>query len=88
MTISTKFDTGQEVWINIFSDMGRRFTEKGEIMMITIHKRGCPVYSIQTASRGVFRPEEHIYETEQAALENREKEYYAINYDYNKAKRK
>lgn len=88
MTISTKFDTGQEVWINNFNTLGSPFTEKGKITTIMIFERGCPLYEIQTKHVWTSRPEEHIYETEQAALENREKEYYAINYDYNKAKRK
>lgn len=88
MKIDTKFEMGQEVWINIFDDMGRHTTAKGKITMIRVF-RGIDIdYEIKTAERWIIRPECYIYGTEQEALENREKELKEVEHDYNNAKRK
>lgn len=90
MTINTKFEMGQEVYVNVYgAQISRAPVEKGKITMIRVFLASIDIdYEIETAERWIIRPECYIYETEQAAHENREKEYYAINYDYNKARRK
>lgn len=87
MTINTKFDMGQEVWINIFDDMDRHTVVKGRIAMIRVYLSIFD-YEIKTAERWIIRPECYIYGTEQEALENREKELKEVDHDYNNAKRK
>lgn len=80
MTINTKFEMGQEVYINIFDDMDRHTTAKGKITMIRVFHTSID-YEIKTAERWMIRPECCIYGTEQEALENREKERREVNYD-------
>lgn len=80
MTINTKFKLGQEVWINIFDDIDRNTAVKGKIAMIRVYMSIFD-YEIKTAERRIIRPERYIYGTEQAALENCEKERREIDYD-------
>ena len=84
MTINTKFEMGQEVWINIFDDMDRHTTAKGKIAMIRVFHDEID-YEIETAERWIIRPECYIYGTEQEALENCEKERREIDYDCKRA---
>ena len=89
MTINTKFEMGQEVYINIFDDMDRRTTEKGKITIIRVFHASIDIdYEIKTAERWIIRPGCYIYGTEQEALDNREKELKEVDHDYNNAKRK
>lgn len=87
MKIDTKFELGQEVWINIFDDMDRHTTAKGKIAMIRVFHTSID-YEIKTAEWWIIRPECYIYGMEQEALENREKELKEVEHDYNNAKRK
>lgn len=84
MKIDTKFELGQEVWINIFDDMDRHTTAKGKITMIRVFHTEID-YEIKTAERWIIRPECYIYGTEQEALENREKERREVDYDCKRA---
>ena len=86
MKIDTKFEMGQEVYVNVYGAQYRgRPVEKGKITMIRVF-RGVDIdYEIKTAERWIIRPECYIYETEQEALENREKERREIDYDCKRA---
>ena len=89
MKIDTRFDMGQEVWINIFDDMDKHTTAKGKITIIRVFHASIDIdYEIKTAEKWIIRPECYIYGTEQEALENREKELKEVDHDYNNAKRK
>ena len=86
MTINTKFEMGQEVYINIFDDRDRHTTAKGKITMIRVFHASIDIdYEIKTAEKWMIRPECYIYGTEQEALENREKERREIDYDCKRA---
>lgn len=89
MTINTKFEMGQEVYVNVYGAQYRGCpVEKGKITMIRVF-RGIDIdYEIKTAERWIIRPECYIYETKQAALGNREKELKEVEHDYSNAKRK
>lgn len=86
MTINTKFEMGQEVYVNVYGAQYRgRPVEKGKITMIRVF-RGIDIdYEIETAERWIIRPECYIYETKQAALGNREKERREVDYDCKRA---
>ena len=86
MTINTKFEMGQEVYVNVYGAQYRgRPVEKGKITMIRVFRVVDIDYEIKTAERWIIRPECYIYETEQEALENREKERREVDYDCKRA---
>ena len=89
MKIDTKFEMGQEVYVNVYGAQYRgRPVEKGKITMIRVFRGFDIDYEIKTAERWIIRPECYIYGTEQEALESREKELKEVEHDYNNAKRK
>lgn len=87
MTINTKFEMGQEVYVNVYgAQISRAPVEKGKITMIRVFLASIDIdYEIETAERWIIRPECYIYGTEQEALENREKERREIDYDCKRA---
>lgn len=86
MKIDTKFEMGQEVYVNVYgAQISRAPVEKGKITMIRVFPVIDIDYEIETAERWIIRPECYIYGTEQEALENREKERREVDYDCKRA---